>query len=854
MLAAGLFLLAALGANGWRDDFDGANLAARWQFRHPVDGPSVSLTERPGWLRMALPARKSGFNHWLPGPLAPSADAPMLVADPPMGDFDYETRLAPHGYGAHANFHLAMVVGFSPGYVVAWGPFRAPLLGAPKDEPELWCEPTGNGRFFAVAPPARDLFLRIERRGDEYTMLFRRPTEQEWTKAGQYHALAAPRFLGFMGKTFGDASDASFDVDYAAVTEAAPAPEPRATITVAPNPSPLPLDERRYGHFIEHMMKCIYGGLWAEKLFNRKFTGEPHDGVVEGWRGVGADKAAFAHDTATWFAPCQSQRIKLEGNEAGLAQRPMAFRGKVAHGGYVVAMSRPAGLDLRVGLWWGDKLLAEAPLGKTTDRWQALNFSLPAQPANFNAEFRITARGKGTVWLGAVSLMPADNLDGWRRDVVDAVKAVHPPIIRWPGGNFASQYHWRDGIGERDRRLPLWNRAWGGWEWNDVGTDEFMRLCQLLGAAPYLCANAGEGDAVEAADWVEYCNGPARSPMGALRARVHPVPYGVKLWGLGNEMYGDWQHGHLDAAKYGLKAAQMAYAMRQVDSNLETVLVGVEAGGWNNWNVRALAEAAGETNYLSVHYYMGIDVNADPLIEYMRAVGEPAGVETMLDKAWEGARIANGGKPMPLCFDEWNVARPEVDDQPGYKGFYCLREGIFAAEIFNALNRLGPKVPLACVTQTVNVLGLIRVNETTVAPTPSYWMLKLFRDRAGQAGVPVTYKGPAADVPFGRLNLLDSSATYDEKAARLHIFLVNRSASSPVQTEVSVRWESQVAGAEMVTADSYLAANDYQHPDLVKVQPADKFVTATGPHAFAVKVPPFSVVAIDLRTGKLSPE
>ncbi len=851
MMAAALLALTVVSANGWRDDFDGPNLDARWQFRHPVDGPTASLTERPGWLRLNIPARKNGFNHWLPGTEGPHADAPMLVANAPAGDFDYETHLALNRWGLGANFHLAMVIGFSPGYVLGWGQFRAPFLGAPKEEPELWCEPTGQGGFLKVPPPARDLFLRIERRGEEYTMLYRQAAEENWTKAGQYHALAAPAFVGFMGKTFGDASDVSLDIDYAAVSEIGPAtPTPRAVVKVTPGPT-WALDDDRYGHFIEHMNKCIYGGFWAEKLSNRKFTGEAKDGVVEGWRGFGADKSAFSPDTSVWYVPCQSQRIRLDGKDAGIAQVPTGYRGGVAHVGRLVVMSKPAGLDLRVGLFVGDKPIAEVPVGKSTDTWQALTFSLPAQPADFIADFRLTASGKGTLWIGAASLMPADNVDGWRRDVVEAVKAVKPPMIRWPGGNFASQYHWRDGIGDRDRRAPTWNRAWGGWEWNDVGTDEFLRLCQILGSAPYICANAGEGDPVEAAEWVEYCNGSAKTPMGALRAKVHPAPYAVKLWGLGNEMYGDWQAGHLDPSKYGLKAAQMADAMRKVDGSIDTVLVGVDAGNWNNWNARALAGARDRTTYLSVHYYLGLDVNADPLVEYLRAVADPANVEAMLQKTWAEAALNNGGKPVPLCFDEWNVWRPEVDNQPGWRGFYTLREGLFAAEIFNALNRLGPKVPLACVTQTVNVLGLIRVNETTVAPTPSYWMLKLFRDRAGSVGVPLTCEGPFADTFAGRQGLIDSSATYDEKAGRLHVFLVNRGEVGPIQTEIQVPADCEAAGAEMVTADSFLAANDYQHPDAVRSQPADKLVAANGPRSVIVTVPAHSLVALTLR-AKLS--
>lgn len=850
MLVTGVLAIVVAGIGGWRDDFDGPNLGERWQFRRPVEGPTVSLKDSPGWLRIVVPQRKGGYNHWITAPGC--MDAPLLTADAPQGSFAFETRLRVVHFGPASNFHLATVVGFSPGYVLAWGPFRAPLLpGAPKDEPQLWAEPTGAGGFLKVPLPARDLYLRIERRGQAYFLLYKRSPNENWSKAGEYHAFARPSFLGFLGKTFGDGEAVAFEVDYAAVEELPETEGLSARLRISADGA-WPLDDRRYSHFIEHLGKCVYQGLWAEKLYNRKFTGSEEKGVVEGWRPIGADHATFAADVQDWYVPCQSQRIDLAGGEgAGIAQGPMGFRAGVAHEGYVVAKSRPAGLRLRVAIAAGDRTLAEATVGPLSEQWQKYPFTLAALDDAVNADVQIIATGPGTVWLGAASLMPADNLDGWRKDVVEVLRAVRPTAIRWPGGNFASQYDWREGIGERDKRPCRWNRAWNQWEWNDVGTDEFLRLCELLEAEPYICANAGEGTPGEAAEWVEYCNGRPDSPMGRLRAaNGHPRPYGVRLWGLGNEIYGNWQHGWLDGTKYGLKAAQMASAMRAVDSALQLVLVGVDRRGWDNFNERTLRKAGPCADYLSVHYYLGLDVNADQLAEYARAIAAPADVERMLQETWEIARQANGGKPIPLCFDEWNVWRPEIDDQPGYKGFYCMREGLFAGEILNALNRLGPKVPIACVTQSVNVLGLVRVNETTIAPTPSYWVLKLFRDRARKVGLPVAYEGPTAVFAHLNLPLIDATATYDPERRRLSVLMVNRSVAESCRVTVEVPWAGRVAvdGVEAVTAESYLAANDYAHPDAVTARKApDLAEVADG--MVMVSVPAHSVVALDLRVA-----
>ncbi|MBC7287867.1 MAG: hypothetical protein H5T86_07455 [Armatimonadetes bacterium] len=845
-------LVAAMGA-AWIDEFDSPSLHSRWQWRCPVSGPSFSLTASPGCLRITVPQRQGGFDHWVERDVLA---APMLTTDAPQGNFAVEARLGLVNFGAESNFHAAVVIGFSPGYVLAWGPFHAPLLKAAYPEPEIWCEPSGLGRFIAVRHPCRDIWLRMVRDGNTYQVLYRLADGGQWMLAGDYQAVAEPSFIGIMGKTFGDGPAVEFDVDYVRVEELGQTTELHGTLTVDTGARRWPLDDRRYAHFIEHMFRCIYGGLWAEVLDNRKFAGPTVEGVAQPWRRLGPPEARFSPDTDRWYVPAQSQRMELRTNAtAGIAQGPLDLRGGVAHVGHVVAMSKPAGVKLRVQLVANGEVLSCANLGPLAGSWRRFDFRLPALPRRKKADFQLLFDGPGIVWLGAVSLMPADNLDGWRRDVVQVFRAVRPSMVRWPGGNFASQYDWRDGIGDRDRRPPRWNRAWGGWEWNDVGTDEFIRLCSLLGAEPYICLNAGEGTGREAAQWVEYCNGAASTPMGALRAAAgHPEPYGVKIWGLGNEMYGSWQHGHLEAVQYALKAAEIADCVRRIDRNIELVLVGVEGRGFGDWNEKVVALAGRCSDYLSVHHYTGVDVNRDPLAEYVRAVSAPTAVEGMLEQTWDIARRANGGLALPIAFDEWNVWRQERDDLPGEKGFYTLREALFAAEIFNILNRLGPKVPIACVTQTVNVLGLIRVHGPDIAPTPSYWVLKLFREGSGRAGLPVRWDGPAVDLLNGRTGLIDASATVTRDGRRVWVFLVNRHASRPVAVRIHIPGAkiARVHHVKAVTASDFLAANDYGHPHAVVAQSAGELLDrSVGP---TVRVPAHSLVAVEIELETPVPE
>ena len=153
------------------------------------------------------------------------------------------------------------------------------------------------------------------------------------------------------------------------------------------------------------------------------------------------------------------------------------------------------------------------------------------------------------MWVARASLMPVDNTGGFRKDVVESIKANWTPtFIRWPGGNFASAYHWMDGIGDIDKRPPYLDPAWQQWEYHDVGTDEFIAFCRLVDSEPILTVNMGTGTPEEAAAWVAYCNGSPDTKYGAMRAKNgHPEPFNVKTWFVGNEQFGNWQDGHCDA-------------------------------------------------------------------------------------------------------------------------------------------------------------------------------------------------------------------------------------------------------------------------------------------------------------------
>lgn len=805
----------AAAQGGFQDDFNGPKLDPRWEWSAPKAGPTLSLTDSPGNVRVTLPRSPGGFNHWVEDT---AADAPLLLAPAPGGDFSLESHLKIVSFSPDGNFHLALVVAFSKRYLVGWGPFFSPFFGTPKDQPQVWCEPTGQGHYLADPADARDVYLRIVKTGFRYAFSLRHKPQEPWQTVGQWDSSWPVQSVGFMGKTFGDGGPVVVDVDFIklqpSATATAPAPR-HATLRVDCAGPTWPLSPLRFGHFIEHLANCIEGGLWAELLRDRKFTGGVGpEGVVEGWRALlQAPGLTYAPDNVDYYCPCQSQRMTMTqaGKLFGVLQGRIGLRGGDSYKVRLVAKQRGLRTPLHIGLMQGDKPLSQIQEVSLGEDWTVHEFELTGPPRDTEGQFVLACEGPGTVWIGAASLMPADNVEGMRAEVLAAIREIRPGVVRWPGGNFTSQNDWRDSIGPRDKRAPRWNRAWNQWEPSDFGTDEFLRFCELVGCEPYICVNCGEGNWREAAAWVEYCNGPADSPWGKVRAaNGHPAPYGVKIWGLGNEMYGDWQAGHLTATRYALKALEFARAMRAVDPGIKLVGVGVEGDGWGNWNREVCRILGRELDWLSVHYYLGLGNDVGPMDAYMRAMGAPGHVERMLGEAYALGQ-QGAGKGIPLAFDEWNVWRPGAE--------YTLREGLFAAGIFNALNRLGPRVPMANMALLVNVLGVIHAGPQTVFRTPTHQAFSLYANHSGPLGVAVRAQAPPLSLPGGAISALDASASLSADKKTLYLAVVNRlpTEALPTTLDLAGLTPTDVVHVLTLTAATPETLNTYQKTDTVKL-------------------------------------
>lgn len=369
------------------------------------------------------------------------------------------------------------------------------------------------------------------------------------------------------------------------------AEKPAAIVaTVDAGQTAPPVSKYEFGMFIEHIGPLIYRSLWSEMLDDRKFyfpitsqeTATPQQGggfrgmQLRKWRPVGPE-AAVTLDADHPFVGDHSPRIALDGATArGIQQTGLSLMKGKKYVGHIWLRGTP-GSKVQVALTWGtgDRDRQTLSFASLTETYRKFPLAFTAGADSSDATLAITGTGSGSFHIGTASLMPADNVDGFRPDTMALLRQLHSGFWRLPGGNFLSGWSWYDGVGDRDKRPPTYDYAWNAMQSNDVGMDEFMTLCKRIGTEPYITVNAGFGDAHSAGEEVEYMNGSTQTRLGAERARNgHPEPYRVKFWDIGNEPYGVWQLGRTDLKYYVLKHNEFAKAMRAADPTITLLASG----------------------------------------------------------------------------------------------------------------------------------------------------------------------------------------------------------------------------------------------------------------------------------------
>jgi alpha-N-arabinofuranosidase len=341
-------------------------------------------------------------------------------------------------------------------------------------------------------------------------------------------------------------------------------------------------------------------------------------------------------------------------------------------------------------------------------------------------------------------LLPGDAAAGGvRRDVFEKIKALNPAFIRWPGGNVAQDYRWLWAVGPRDERVTWTNLSWKNEpEPSDFGTDEFVAFARAAGAEPSITVNVeGRGATVEeAAAWVEYCNGPATSKYGAMRAaNGHPAPFAVKFWEVGNEIWGDWVRGHSDAETYARNYNRYAKAMRAVDPSIKLIAVGDNNMNWN----RTVLRAAGESiDYLAIHHYYGRHEAGN---DAMKLLARPLFFEHFYRDVGQLLRELGLEGRVKLTINEWGLDLPTERQ-------YSMESALYAARLMNVFERSGELVEMSAVSDLVNGWpgGIIQAGRHSVFVSPIYLVNQLYNTHRGEVRLATQVDSPNLDVTASR--------------------------------------------------------------------------------------------------------
>jgi alpha-L-arabinofuranosidase len=439
--------------------------------------------------------------------------------------------------------------------------------------------------------------------------------------------------------------------------------------------------------------------------------------------------------------------------------------------------------------------------------------------------------------------------DGYRKDVMEAVKQLNVSILRWPGGNFASGYNWTDGIGPRDQRPVRMDLAWNALEPNRFGTDEFLRYCELIKTEPYICINLGLGSIDDARHWVEYCN-EARHTYWADQRRKNgrEEPYKVTYWALGNEIDGPWQLGHKNAEEYAKYALEAAKAMRAVDRSIKLVGSGSSNYGadWIGWNRTVLNTLRNNIDYIALHTYIQNREN-----DLERFLGWSQTIEHYIDVTAGLIKQAQTGpnpRPVYIAYDEWNVWY-RAFEREHLEEIYNFEDALATGMFFNCFFRHANVVKMANLAQMVNVIAPIMTNKDGLFLQPTFFPLVEYGKQRGNTSLDVWVSSPtynATNRPA--LRYLDVSSTYDSKGRIIYVNVLNRSKDK----EISTRIENQEGEIQ-----NEVAVWELNHPDLKathtfgddkKVRPVERTITASVKNnEFVYTFPAHSLTILRLR-------
>ena len=573
-----------------------------------------------------------------------------------------------------------------------------------------------------------------------------------------------------------------------------------AELSVEPGKVVGQIDEKIYGQFFEHIYHSANGGLWGEMVWNRSFEELP-DNVAKYWQSYGDGRGELTGDAFN-----NDHCLMIEsgsGNETGVEQSPFFIeKGQVYHGSLWVRGDARGGLVVR--LKDGDKQLAELPLAAPVEDWGEYVFDLLPDGSANNATLQVGIKNEGKIWLDQVSLMSnsARKTGGFRPDLLEAIADLRPPIIRWPGGAYATYYRWKDGIGPQYKRRKFPRYMWGDQDINSLGTDEFIELCRRVRAEPLIVVNIGVEDqgpsraefAQEARDWVEYCNGSVASKWGRVRAaNGHREPFNVKYWEIDNEVWG------MGLEPYCKAAAEFVTAMKTVDPTIKVAVLG---GGEQDmkgekefnglkWDTTVIEKCGVYADYISLHYYEHglFDVGPANYEAYFELLSE------VIEKS--------ANPDMKIYCSEWNMLY--TND---------MRSGLYAGGLLNVFERQseyfkigGPALFLRHASAPDWDNAFINFDHYRWFPGCNYIIMKLWRDHYTPNRIELS----------GDMGKLNAVATKSTDGITLYIKAVNPTDKAiGVRLSVEESFEVESASMQLIAPDSLDANNSLDNPDAVR--------------------------------------
>jgi alpha-N-arabinofuranosidase len=593
-----------------------------------------------------------------------------------------------------------------------------------------------------------------------------------------------------------------------------------------------------FGTFLEPIGNSTYNGLWAELLRNPSFEDSLWDVKHVAEMVKDDPELSRASEMALplpweplryaqgsryapqWNDAANSYRslllMALPDKQTGIRQKVYLPVYRVSHyigSVYLKPISGPGRIEVSLRERNNPEHVfdrRELLVGATG--WQRYEFALDVPPRQLAtlepADFVIAASDETRVLIDQASLFPGDNMDGMDPEMIAMSRELKTPIVRF-GGNFTSAYHWRDGVGPRDRRVSMLNTAWGIPEYNQFGTDEFLRFCQQIGAAPQIALNLGTGTPQEAAEWVQYVNAHWADHAGGL------------LWELGNELWGDFQIGYPTLPRVAERTKSFSDAVRNVDPKARLIATGGDPDVFQDWNAAQLTNPSDTFNYLSTHFVVTTNSvqapHPSPDFIAKAVFALPVELERRLRTMHQ--QFEKTGKPtLNTAFTEWLFWSSEDQFSPRYDN---MGGAIGTGGFLNMLLRNSDIVPISDMTGIIEFGGIWK-KRGRVFGVPSYWVFRMYSNADIAKLVETQSHGPTYDVDQGSTRLpkivgvpyLDVVAAINGSGNKLTLFCVNRHLTRDLETKINLAgFRPTNATARSMFADSIYEKNDETEPE-----------------------------------------